>query len=164
MFEPSRFSRVWLSMTPWTVACLAPLSMGFSRQEYWSGLPFPSPEALPDPGSNPHLLCLLPWQAGSLPLAPPGKPNLHNSKWQLWHLLKMNLKELPWWLSGWTSTRQCRGRGFDPGLRRRCVPWDSWARTTRVHFRAWAPALLSLGAVPSGLPGEPLKVCGFFFF
>ena len=38
------------SVTPWTVACQAPLSMGFSRQEYWSGLPFPSPRDLPDPG------------------------------------------------------------------------------------------------------------------
>ena len=36
--------------TLWTVACQAPLSMGFSRQEYWSGLPFPSPRDLPDPG------------------------------------------------------------------------------------------------------------------
>ena len=36
--------------TPWTVACQAPLSMGFSRQEHWSGLPFPSPGDLPDPG------------------------------------------------------------------------------------------------------------------
>ena len=38
------------SVTPWTVACQAPLSMGFSRQEYWSGLPFPSAGDLPDPG------------------------------------------------------------------------------------------------------------------
>ena len=37
-------------VTPWTVACQAPLSMGFSRQEYWSGLPFPPPGDLPDPG------------------------------------------------------------------------------------------------------------------
>ena len=37
-------------VTPWTVDCEAPLSVGFSRQEYWSGLPFPSPGALPDPG------------------------------------------------------------------------------------------------------------------
>ena len=40
-------STLW---TPWTVACQAPLSMGFSRQEYWSGLPFPSPGDLPNPG------------------------------------------------------------------------------------------------------------------
>ena len=46
----SHFSRVRLSATLWTVACLAPLSMGFSRQECWSGLPCPSPGALPDPG------------------------------------------------------------------------------------------------------------------
>ena len=39
----SHFSHVRLSATPWTTACQAPLSMGFSRQEYWSGLPFPSP-------------------------------------------------------------------------------------------------------------------------
>ena len=40
-------------MTPWTVACQAPLSMGFPRQEYWSGLPFPPPGDLPDLGIEP---------------------------------------------------------------------------------------------------------------
>ena len=44
------FSCFWLFSTPWTVACQAPLSMGFSRQEYWSGLPSPPPGDLPDPG------------------------------------------------------------------------------------------------------------------
>ena len=43
-------SHVQLFVTPWTVAHQAPLSVGFSRQEYWSGLPFPSPGDLPDPG------------------------------------------------------------------------------------------------------------------
>ena len=47
-------SRVWLFVTPWTVAHQAPPSMGFSRQEYWSGLPFPSPGNLPDPGIKPR--------------------------------------------------------------------------------------------------------------
>ena len=46
-------SRVRLFATPWTVAYQAPLSMAFSRQEYWSGLPFPSPGDLPDPGIEP---------------------------------------------------------------------------------------------------------------
>ena len=46
-------SRVRLFATPWTVACQAPPSMGFSRQEYWSGLPFPSPGDLPGPGIEP---------------------------------------------------------------------------------------------------------------
>ena len=46
-------SRVQHSVTPWTVAYQAPPSMGFSRQEYWSGLPFPSPGDLPNPGTEP---------------------------------------------------------------------------------------------------------------
>ena len=57
-------------MTPWTVAHQAPLSMGFSRQECWSGLPFPSPEDLPDPGIEPRSPAL---QADSLPTELPGK-------------------------------------------------------------------------------------------
>ena len=51
--EVKSLSRVRLFATPWTVAYKAPLSMGFSRQEYWSGLPFPSPGDLPDPGIEP---------------------------------------------------------------------------------------------------------------
>ena len=47
-------SHVQLFATPWTVALQAPLSMGFSRQENWSGLPFPSPGDLPDPGIKPE--------------------------------------------------------------------------------------------------------------
>ena len=58
-------------MTPWTVAHQAPLSMEFSRQEYWSGLPFPSPEDLPDPGIDPRSPAL---QADSLLTESPGKP------------------------------------------------------------------------------------------
>ena len=69
----SHFSCVRLFATLWTVAHQAPLSMGFSRQEYLSGLPCPPPEDLPTQGSNPHLLHLQHWQEGSLPLAPPGK-------------------------------------------------------------------------------------------
>ena len=62
-------SRVRLFATPWTVAYQAPLSMGFSRQEYWSGLPFPSPGDLPDPGVKPGSPAL---QADALPSEPPG--------------------------------------------------------------------------------------------
>ena len=63
-------SRVRLFATPWTVAYQAPLSMGFSRQEYWSGLPFPSPGDLPDPGIEPRFLTS---QADALTSEPPGK-------------------------------------------------------------------------------------------
>ena len=66
---------VQLFVTPRTVVCQAPLSMAFSRQQYWSGLLCPSPGDLPHPGIKLKcLLCLLHWQTGSLPLAPPGKP------------------------------------------------------------------------------------------
>ena len=58
------FSRVQLFATAWTVAHQAPLSMGFPSQEYWSGLPFPSPGALPNPGIEPGSPAL---QADSLP-------------------------------------------------------------------------------------------------
>ena len=57
--------------TPWTVACQAPLCMGFSRQEYWSGLPFPSPGGLPDPGIELRSPAL---QTDSLPNELQGKP------------------------------------------------------------------------------------------
>ena len=58
-------------MTPWTVACQAPLSMGSPRQEYWSGLPYPSPGDLPDPGIKPGSPVL---QEDSSPTELPGKP------------------------------------------------------------------------------------------
>ena len=57
-------------VTPWTVKHQAPLSMGFPRQEYWSGLPFPSPRDLPDPGIEPCVLCQ---QVSSLSLSHWGK-------------------------------------------------------------------------------------------
>ena len=56
------------------IACQAPLSMEFSRQEYWSGLPFPPPGDPPNPGIKPMSPASLAWQVGSLPLAPPEKP------------------------------------------------------------------------------------------
>ena len=61
-------------VTPWTVARQAPLSMGYPRQEYWSGLPFPSPEGLPDPGTEPRSAL----QADSSPSKPPGKPPINS--------------------------------------------------------------------------------------
>ena len=62
----SHFSRVWLFATPCTIAHQAPLSVGFSRREYWTGLPFPPTEGLLTEGLNSHLLCLLHWQASRL--------------------------------------------------------------------------------------------------
>ena len=62
---PSCFSCVRLFAVLWTAACQAPLSMGFFKQEYWSGLPCLPQGIFPNQGSNPHLLCLLHWQVGS---------------------------------------------------------------------------------------------------
>ena len=64
-------SHVQLFVPLWTVAYQAPPSMGFSRQEYWNGLPFPSSGDLPDPGIKPGSPTL---QADALPYEPPGKP------------------------------------------------------------------------------------------
>ena len=61
-----------LFVTTWTVACQSLSSMGFSRQEYWSRLPFPSPGYLPDPGIEPASLLSPALTGGFLPLAPPG--------------------------------------------------------------------------------------------
>ena len=73
MLHESRSVHVKLFATPWTVACQAYLSKEFSRQEYWSGLPFPSPRDLPNPGIEPESPAL---QADSLPIEPPAKPIL----------------------------------------------------------------------------------------
>ena len=67
----SQLSHVQLFVTPWTVACQAPLSIGFSRQEYWSGLPFPYPRDLPNSRIEPASLV---WQMDSLPLSHLGHP------------------------------------------------------------------------------------------
>ena len=64
-------SHIQVVMTPWTVARQAPLSMEFSRQEYWSGVPFPTSGDRPNTGIEPMSPSL---QADSLPFEPPGKP------------------------------------------------------------------------------------------
>ena len=81
----SHFSRVWLFPTLWAIACQASLSLGFSRQKYWSRLPCPLQGIFPIEGLKLRLLNLLQWEASSLPLTPPGKPPTPaascNSQW-----------------------------------------------------------------------------------
>ena len=67
-------SHIHLFAIPWTVACQSPLFMGFSRQEYWSGLPFLPPWNLPNPGSNSCLLCF--FIAGSSQLSHQESPKI----------------------------------------------------------------------------------------
>ena len=77
-------SRVRLFATPWTVAHQAPPSMGFSRQEYWRGLPLPSPGDLPDPGIEPRSPTL---DADALTSEPPGKNIQTNTQLHSFHML-----------------------------------------------------------------------------
>ena len=71
-------SRVRFFATPWTVAYQAPPTMGFFRQEYWSGLPFPSPGDLPDPGIEPGLLH---WRQMLSPLSHQGRMGPQRMRW-----------------------------------------------------------------------------------
>ena len=71
----SRFSHVWLFVTLWTIARWATLSMEFYMQKYWNGCHTLLQGIFLTQGWNLHLLCLLHWQADSLPLVPPGKPS-----------------------------------------------------------------------------------------
>ena len=73
---------VLLFVTPWSVAHQMPLSMGFSRQEYWSGLPFPSLWDLPDPGVEPTSLASLALAGRFFTTVPPGKPR-NEKHWKL---------------------------------------------------------------------------------
>ena len=85
------------SETPWTVAHQARLCMGFSKQEYWSGLPFPSPGDLPNPGIEPMSPALA---GGFFSAEPPGKPSLITyflSKY-FEHFENLTLVWLPAWL------------------------------------------------------------------
>ena len=75
-------------MTPWTV----PLSMGFPRQQYWSGLPFPSLGDLPDPGIKPRSPAL---QADSLPAEPQGKPAMERKEHWPWSQTVPDLRSIP---------------------------------------------------------------------
>ena len=83
--EVKSLSRVRLFATPWTVAYQAPLSMGFSRQQYWSGSPFPSPGYLPDPGIKSRSPAL---QTDALPSEPSGK------SWEWKGEMQRNMKEI----------------------------------------------------------------------
>ena len=66
-------------MTPWTTACVTPLSIGFSRQEYWSGLPFPPSGFLPNPGIEPASPASPALAGGFFTTEPPEKPSLKTS-------------------------------------------------------------------------------------
>ena len=123
-------SRVWLFVTPWTVPYQASPSMGFSRQEYWSGLPFPSPGDLPNPEieSIPHCRQTL------YPLSHQGSPRwtwVWANSGRRWRRRKPRVLAVHGvtksrtWLSDWAtsaSQTQCLTKGFGLNQIRACTP------------------------------------------
>ena len=132
-------------MTPWTIAHQAPLSIGFSRQEYWSGLPCPSPRDLPDPGIEPESPAL---QSDYLPSEPPGKPLVHQNGEPFYYFqMMLVVKNLPTFLRNVREEGLTPGSGRSPGgghsnpLQFSCLenPMDrgaGWATVQRVA-KSW---------------------------
>ena len=127
----SHFSRIWLFVIPWTVACQAPLSMGSSRQQYWSGVPCPPPGAFPDPTTEPLSPASPAMQADSLPLS--HQEASQGPQGSVGHTLSCCFK-LSWHLK-WLEVRM----------------WQQLARSLRDPFRG---QLTFLESVPVDfLPG-----------
>ena len=126
---PSRFSSAWLFATPWTVAHQAPLSIGFSRQEYWSGSPCPPPGDLPHPEIEPASPASPTLQADSLPTEPLEKPYcaIFPFKLTIAHILK-KMKIL---------TRNCLYKeenmktSTDPGSKKKAISQSERAGVVR---------------------------------
>ena len=108
------------SVTPWTVVCQVPLSIEFSRQEYWSGLPCPFPGDLPDPGIEYRSPTL---QADSLPFKPPGKPK--------WFMIK--------WLIIGTLKGECRDNKGKQEGGHNCQKGDPGIKTRQLSLTSWRP-------------------------
>ena len=141
-------SRVWLFVTPWTVAHQAPLSMGFPRQEYWSGLPFPSPGDLPDSGIEPASLASPVLAGGFCTTAPPG-----------WGLLSLSFEHVSKVWAPWSSCP-----AFPPYQPVKALkPWSVYAWSPRppktvsaLEYFLWANCLLP-GSKQSQAPSKPGK-------
>ena len=112
-------SRAWFFATLWTVACQAPLSMWFFREEYWSGLPFPPSGDLPNPGIGPPSPALA---GGFFTAEPPGKPKILRTWFNIdIHIVKSNFLSI-----NLPSVTNDIGRWYFPHLQKRisCMPAD----------------------------------------
>ena len=114
--------------TPRTVACQAPLSMRFPRQEYWSGLPFSSPGNLPNQGSNSHLLR---WQADSLPLSYQRSLSLTLDKALRIPRLNLSINSVPVRIWGGFIQALSTVPGTQSGLSKLCTCW--WVSATLLQ-------------------------------
>ena len=132
-------SRVRLFVTPWTVARQAPLSMGFSRQEYWSRLPFPSPGDLPNPGIEPGSPT---WQADALGDQGDDSMNWNsNRENEEKSCVQLRIPTIAQCLvytgaslvaQQWRIYLQCRRHGFDPWVRK--IAWRRKRQSTPIFL------------------------------
>ena len=164
-------SCVRLFATPWTVAYQAPLSMGFSRQQYWSGLPFPSPGDLPNPAIKPRSPAL---QTDALPSEPPGKSIngvsalLKQGKadtcgltiYSIYSFMKVKLfSRVRLFATPWTVTYQALlSMGFSRQEYWNGLPFPSPGDLPNPAIKPRSPALQA-DALPSEPPGQPCCCC-----
>ena len=150
MCMPSHFSYVWLFATLWTIACQAPLSMQSSRQEYWSGLPFPSPGSLPNPGIKPVSPASPDIGRWFFTAEPPGTPRaIILQKELLWKRKSTCNVSKPQFflfvLFCLSSRTSCDTKTF-----MKCLYWsDKHEKQTCGH--TWFHVFLSPHMIPSGL-------------
>ena len=152
-------SRVRLFATPWTVACQVPPSMGFSRQEHWSGLPFSSPGDLPDPGIEPRSPAL---RADTLPSEPPEKLRPSDSIYGV-NNKKYDVKKQAQIGRGTGTQRKrtsCNYKFCQFPLTRRCV-CVCVCVCVCAHTRSLSLSVVSDSLQPHGLrvPGSSVHVC-----
>ena len=133
-------SCVWLFVTPWTVAHQAPLPIGFSRQEYWSRLPFPFPGDLPNPETEPRCPAL---QSHSLPYELPGKTRFNEIYYYTPDFISFFLHFLIWLLENVGFTV----RGFHSILRNILNLTLAWMSFLRQTGSQWC--VLPLGTAAS---------------
>ena len=127
--------------TPWTVAYQGPLPMGFSRQEYWNGLPFPSQGDLPDSGIKPSSPTL---QADALPSEPPGsgKESTYKCRRHKKHKFNPWVRKIPWRRNSSTLQYSCLGNTMDRGAGvTKESEMTTWLNMT-LFF--WAPKSLQM--------------------
>ena len=127
---------IWLLATPWTVACQAPLSMGFPRQHYWSGLPFPPPGNLPNRGINLHLLCLLHCRWIRYLMSHPWNPSIVHKTVKSWAVMKGDTDKMALWSSQRGGSHEMQYKNMLLGNR-------EWLRQPSSSRNFWHPYSLN---------------------
>ena len=127
-------NHIWLFVTPWTIACQDPLSMEFSRQEYWSGLPLSTPGDLPDTGIIPVSFASPTLSGRFFITVPPVKPIVSQTHQK--HVFKKNIIRFFFFENSYTTSicqyRRGRSCGMDPWVRK--ILWGRKWQSTPVFL------------------------------